>query len=321
MQHSRALVGLCNLGRCYKQGIRSYSTNSPFASFISDVKVSESVAASVEETRRSAPRLSSLGDIEIPSIIPSSTTSLFAARAAQRQKRLLAEAAPKEIEAKVVNTPKPASPAPGSLLSRRSQRLPKDGERRSNDGPSNPQTAAHSRLRQPLPRSAAAETRSAQTETRSAPLKARSALAEMRTDRRREGPRVPKPSRVVKPTSPVRDLNEVKKSASPPLHVSFNNTDLSELFSTPALIPYVARPSVVQSRIDSRVQLLKERAGDYSRYLPGDVESTTQTQGSIDYAKLILARRREVGLKPRRAAVELMHQAGLSSTSVSATSS
>ncbi|KAG2149632.1 hypothetical protein BD769DRAFT_1381407 [Suillus cothurnatus] len=257
----------------------------------------------------------------LASIIPSSTTSLFAARAAQRQKRLLAEAAPKEIEAKVVNTPKPASPAPGSLLSRRSQRLPKDGERRSNDGPSNPQTAAHSRLRQPLPRSAAAETRSAQTETRSAPLKARSALAEMRTDRRREGPRVPKPSRVVKPTSPVRDLNEVKKSASPPLHVSFNNTDLSELFSTPALIPYVAQPSVVQSRIDSRVQLLKERAGDYSRYLPGDVESTTQTQGSIDYAKLILARRREVGLKPRRAAVELMHQAGLSSISVSATSS
>jgi hypothetical protein len=65
MQHSRALVGLCNPGRCYKQGIRPYSTNSPFASFISDVKVSESVAASVEETRRSAPRLSSLGDIEI----------------------------------------------------------------------------------------------------------------------------------------------------------------------------------------------------------------------------------------------------------------
>jgi hypothetical protein len=65
MQHSRALTGLCNPGRFYKQGARSYSTNSPFASFISDVKVSESVAASIEQTRRSAPRLSSLGDIEI----------------------------------------------------------------------------------------------------------------------------------------------------------------------------------------------------------------------------------------------------------------
>ncbi|KAG1864699.1 hypothetical protein DFJ58DRAFT_743510 [Suillus subalutaceus] len=316
MQHSRALTGFCNPGRCYKQVARSYSTNSPFASFISDVKVPESVAASVEGTHRSAPRLSSLGDIEIPSIIPSSTTSLFAARAAQRQKRLLVEAAPKKIEAKVVDPPKPASPAAGSLLSRRSQRPSKDGERRSNDGPSNPQTVAHPRLRRPLP----AETRSAPAETRSAPTETRSAPAEMRTDRRREGPRVPKPSRLVKPTSPVGDLNEVDKSAPPPLHVSFNNTDLSELFSSPTLIPYVAQPSVAQSRIDSRVQLLRERAGDYSRYLPGDVESTTQTQGSIDYAKLILARRREVGLKPRRAAVELMRQAGLSSTSVSATS-
>jgi hypothetical protein len=63
MQHSRALGGLCNPGRFYKQGARSYSTNSPFASFISDVKVPEST--SMEQTRRSAPRLSSLGDIEI----------------------------------------------------------------------------------------------------------------------------------------------------------------------------------------------------------------------------------------------------------------
>ncbi|KAG1904741.1 uncharacterized protein F5891DRAFT_756261 [Suillus fuscotomentosus] len=300
MRLSRALARLCNPGRCYKQGAQSYSTNSPFASFISDVKIPESVAASVEEARRSAPRLSSLGDIEIPSIIPTSTTSLFAARAAQRQKRQLTEAAPKKVEAKVVNTPKTTS-----LLSRRSQRIPKDEERRPNDGPSNPQTAAaHPRSRRPLP----AET------TRSAP-------AETRTDRRRESPRGSKPSRVVKPRSPVKDLNETDTPAPPALHVSFNNTDLSELFSSPALIPYVAQPSIAQSRIDSRVQLLKERAGDYSRYLPGNFESTTQTPGSIDYAKLILARRREVGLRPRRAAVELMHQAGLSPTSVPAISS
>ncbi|KAG2350738.1 hypothetical protein BDR05DRAFT_43077 [Suillus weaverae] len=304
MQHSRALAGLCNPGRCYKQGARSYSTNSPFASFISDVKVPGSaVAASVEETRRSAPRLSSLGDIEIPTIIPSSTTSLFAARAAQRQKRLQAEAAPKQIKAKVVNTLKPTSPSAGSLLSRKSQRPPKYEERRLNDGPENPQTSPHPRSRRPLP-----------AETRSTP-------AEMRTDRRKEGSRVPKPSRIVKPTSSVEDPNKADASAPPALHVSFNNTDLSELFSSPTLIPYVAQSSVSQSRIDHRVQLLKERAGDYSRYLLGDIESTAQTQGSIDYAKLILARRREVGLKPRRAAVELMHQAGLSSASVSATSS
>ncbi|KAG2155532.1 hypothetical protein DEU56DRAFT_312841 [Suillus clintonianus] len=301
MQRSRALAGLCN---GYKQGTRSYSTKSPFASFISDVKVPESVATSVEETRRNAPRLSSLGDIEIPSIIPTSTTSLFAARAAQRQKRLQAEAAPKETKAKVIDTPKPNSPASGSLLSRKSHRPPKDEERPSNDGPSNPQTSVHRRPTRPLP-----------TGTRSAP-------AEMRTDRRREGPRVAKPSRIVKPPSPVKDVDQVdtSDSAPPALHVSFNNTDLSELFSSPALIPYIAQSSVAQSRIDSRVQLLKERAGDYSRYLSGKVEPTTQTQGSVDYAKLILARRREVGLKPRRAAVELMQQAGLNSTSVSATS-
>jgi hypothetical protein len=39
----------------------------PFASFISDIKVPESVATSesVEDTPRNAPRLSLLGDIEI----------------------------------------------------------------------------------------------------------------------------------------------------------------------------------------------------------------------------------------------------------------
>ncbi|KAG2156593.1 uncharacterized protein EDB93DRAFT_921321 [Suillus bovinus] len=291
MQHSRALARLYNPGRCYKQGARLYSTNSPFASFISDVNIPESVTASVEASR-SAPRLSSLGDIEIPSIAPSSISSLFAARAAQRQKRQLAEAAPKKIEAKVVNTPRPTS-----LLSRRSQIQQKEEERRPNDGPSNPRTDAHPRSRRPFP-----------TETRSAP-------SEMRTDRRREIPRAARPSRVFKP---VKDLNEADTPAPRPLHVSFNNTNLSELFSSPALVPYVAQPSIAQSRIDSRVQLLKERAGDYSRYLPGDIDPTAQTPGSADYAKLILGRRREVGLRPKRAAVELMHQAGLSSTSVSA---
>jgi hypothetical protein len=137
----------------------------------------------------------------------------------------------------------------------------------------------------------------------------------MRTDQRRKGPKVTEPRRVVKPTYRVEDFNEADTPAPPALHVSFNNTDLSELFSSPALVPYVAQPSIAQSRIGSRVQLLKERAGDYSHYLPGDIESTALTQGSVDYAKLILARRREVGLKPRRAAVELIYQAGLSSAS------
>ncbi|KAG0707433.1 hypothetical protein DFH29DRAFT_994875 [Suillus ampliporus] len=263
---------------------------------VSDVKVPESVADSAGETRRSAPRLSSLGDIEIPSSIPSSNTSLFAARAAQRQKRLQAEAAPKQTETKVENKPKPAPPATGSLLSRKSQRPPKDEERPSNDGPSKPQTAADLRPRRPLPAG-----------TKSAP-------AEIRTDRRRESSRVARPSRGVKPTSPVEDLNQAGTAAPPALHVSFNNTDLSELFGSPAPIPYVVQPSA-QSRIDSRMQLLKERAGDYSRYLPGEIDSTAQTPGSVDYAKLILARRREVGLKPRRAALELMQQAGVNSTS------
>lgn len=343
MQHSRALAGLCNPGRFYKQGARSYSTSSPFASFLSDVKVPESLAASIEQTRRSAPRLSSLGDIEIPSIIPSSATSLFAARVAQRQKRQLAEAAPKDIGAKAANTPKPTPPPTSSLLSRRSQRLPKAEERSSDNRSSNPQTTAH-----PRPQGRPSDDASSNPQTaahtrpqerpsnygssnpqtaahprprRALPAETRSARAEMRTDHQREGPKAPMPSRVVEPTSPVEDFDEADTSAPPVLHASFNNTDLLQLFSSPALIPYVARPSIAQSSINSRVQLLKERAGDYSRYLPGDIESIALTQGSVDYAKLVLGRRREVGLKPRHAAIEIIRQAGLSSASVSATSS
>lgn len=273
----------------------------------------------------------------LASIIPSSTTSLFAARAAQRQKRQLVEAAPKDIEAKAANMPKPTLPPTNSLLSRRSQRLPKVEERPSDDGSSNPQTAAHPRLQErpsddgsSNPQTAAhprlqerpsnygssnPQTAAHPRPRRAFPAETRSAPAEMRTDHQREGPKAPKPSRVVEPTSPVEDLDEAATSAPPVLHVSFNNTDLLQLFSSPALIPYVARPSIAQSRIDSRVQLLKERAGDYSQYLPEDIESTALTQGSVDYAKLILGRRREVGLKPRRAAIEVIHQAGLSSAS------
>jgi hypothetical protein len=63
------------------------------------------------------------------------------------------------------------------------------------------------------------------------------------------------------------------------------------------------------------MQLLKEHAGDYSQYLPRDTDPTTLTVGSVDYVKLILARRRDVGLKPRHTAVELMREAGVNSTS------
>jgi hypothetical protein len=253
----------------------------------------------------------------LASIIPSSTTSLFAARAAQRQKRQLVEAAPKDTEAKAANMPKPTPPPTSSLLSRRSQRLPKVEERLSDDGSSNPQTVAHPRLQERPSNygSSNPQTAAHLRPRRALPAETRSAPAEMRTDHQREGSKAPKPSRVAEPTSSVEDLDEADTSAPPVLHVSFNNTDLLQLFSSPALIPYVARPSIAQSRIDYRVQLLKERAGDYSRYLPGDIESTALTQGSVDYAKVILGRRREVGLKPRRAAIEVIHQAGLSSAS------
>jgi len=68
MQHPKAVAaGIWNTGRCCRQRARCLSTKSAFQSFISDVKVPEPLPASesVEETRWNAPRLSSLGDIEI----------------------------------------------------------------------------------------------------------------------------------------------------------------------------------------------------------------------------------------------------------------
>lgn len=67
MQRQRALAGIWGSVRCCRQRTRCLTTKSPFESFISDVKIPESLAASesVEQTRWNAPRLSSLGDIEI----------------------------------------------------------------------------------------------------------------------------------------------------------------------------------------------------------------------------------------------------------------
>ncbi|OAX40057.1 hypothetical protein K503DRAFT_855591 [Rhizopogon vinicolor AM-OR11-026] len=297
MQRSRALAGLLNPGRCYSQRTRCLSTKSPFASFISDIKIPE-------ETRR----LSSLGDIEIPSSIPSNTTtSLFAARVAQREKRLQAEAAAKRNESSVTNTSQPTQAPSHSVISRHSQRLhAKDEERPTGGGSSRQQTNANVRPRRP------------------SDAVTSSARVNPRADRRREGSRVAKPSRVVEPAIVEKTLPDdlaLETTAPPVLHVNFDKTDLSRLFSSPVPTQFITRQSVAQSHLKTRMQLLKERAGDYSRYLQGDTDPTALTVGSIDYAKLILARKRDVGMKPRHTAVEMMQEAGVNSTSVPTTSS
>ena len=256
------------------------------------------------------PGIYSLTARYVASTIPSkSTTSLFAALATQRQKRVQAEAEAtvKVTERSVPSTPEPATAPSRSLLSRKSQRSPpKDEERRSGDGQSRPQPDANVRPRRP------------------SNVVTRPAQANSRTDRRREGSRVTKPNRAVEPAIKRTTLSksnenlEIEDTATPPvLHTSFNNTDLSELFSSPAPSPHITRPSAVQSHTNTRMQLLKERAGDYSRYLPGEVNPTALTVGSAGYAKLILARKKDIGLKPRHTIVELMRDAGVNDNSTS----
>ncbi|KAJ8593216.1 hypothetical protein M405DRAFT_930958 [Rhizopogon salebrosus TDB-379] len=262
MHRSRALTSaLCNPGRCYSQRTRCLSTTGPFASFISDIKVPESVATSesVEETPRNAPRLSLLGDIEIPSSIPSkSPTSLFATRAAQRQKRLQAEARVTEIESTVRKTPEPASPPPRSVISRASQRSHvKDEERRSSGGPLRPQTDANIRQRRPY-----------NAVAKSAPV----------DYRQKERSRSARPRRDTEETLPDGGVELGETAVPSVLHADFNETDLSELFNSPVPAPSIARSSVAQSHIDARMQLLKEHAGDYSQYLPRDTDPTTLTE-------------------------------------------
>lgn len=232
----------------------------------------------------------------LASSIPSkSPTSLFATRAAQRQKRLQAEARVTEIESTVRKTPEPASPPPRSVISRASQRSHvKDEERRSSGGSLRPQTDANIRQRRP-----------SNAVAKSAPV----------DYRQRERSRSARPRRVTEETLPDGGVELGETAAPSVLHADFNETDLSELFSSPVPAPSIARSSVAQSHIDVRMQLLKEHAGDYSQYLPRDTDPTTLTVGSVDYVKLILARRRDVGLKPRHTAVELMREAGVNSTS------
>lgn len=79
------------------------------------------------------------------------------------------------------------------------------------------------------------------------------------------------------------------------------NTSLSK--------PAKSRPSV-ETLIAKRVQILKERAGDYSRYLPPQfgVIGTPRKVRPTANAELILARRRETGLIKRRDAINVVRR-------------
>jgi hypothetical protein len=73
--------------------------------------------------------------------------------------------------------------------------------------------------------------------------------------------------------------------------------------------PAKSRPSV-ETLIAKRAQILKERAGDYSRYLPPQrgVNRTPRKVRPTAYAELILARRREADLIKRREAIEIVRR-------------
>lgn len=192
----------------------------------------------------------------------------------------------KGTESPVANTPeKTPTSSLRSVMTRGSQRLhTKDEERRSGGGALRPQTDTNTRSRRPFNTG----TSSSQADYR-----------------RRDESRVARPSRVVEETSPKVELRTTPSK----LQVSFDKTDLSRLFSIQQ------RRSVAESDIGTRIQLLKEHAGDYSRYLPGETDPTSLTVGSVEYAKFILARKRDVELEERHIVVGLMQEAGLNSTS------
>jgi hypothetical protein len=62
----------------------------------------------------------------------------------------------------------------------------------------------------------------------------------------------------------------------------------------------------VEALISERAQVLKERAGDYSRYLPLELGREPRGVSPTAYARLALARRRETKLAERLAAIDII---------------
>jgi hypothetical protein len=68
------------------------------------------------------------------------------------------------------------------------------------------------------------------------------------------------------------------------------------------------KPAVKALPSAERIQEVKERAGDYSAYLPRHLGSKPGSGGPIAYAQLILSRRRGAPLHKRREAVEVIER-------------
>ena len=73
--------------------------------------------------------------------------------------------------------------------------------------------------------------------------------------------------------------------------------------------PFKPEPSV-DALVTERIQVLKKRVGDYSRYLPKTlgIRHTPRRVGPAAYAQLILARRPETGLAKRREAIQIIER-------------
>jgi len=102
-------------------------------------------------------------------------------------------------------------------------------------------------------------------------------------------------------------------SALIPMHIQ--TTDLDKLFGTatdsrPTAGAIGVDPSSPTSASARRIQyILENSGGDYSRYLPADLGTTfPETLGPLGGARLVMARRRDVGLKTRRNGLGIVQQ-------------
>jgi hypothetical protein len=113
---------------------------------------------------------------------------------------------------------------------------------------------------------------------------------------------LPKP-----PSETVIEEIEAIRAAYPDSGSDSTDTFASSSSSKPSKQPL---PKSVDAIVATRIQVLKEQAGDYSRYLPGllAVGRTPGSVGPAAYAELILARTRGARLRKRREAVQVVEK-------------
>lgn len=94
---------------------------------------------------------------------------------------------------------------------------------------------------------------------------------------------------------------------------SSETSDSSVVPTSQAAPAKPTKPEQLESVLASRVQNLKERAGDYSAYLPahfgvGRAPGQERSLGPVAYAQLALARSRGASLDRRRGAVKIVER-------------